>query len=181
MIAFIRRHISYANVTATLALVVALGGTSYAAFSLPRNSVGSAQIRNSSVRSTDIRNRTIRLTDLANSTRASLRGQQGVPGPQGPPGPAAVRYFAAVSANGQLVRGNATSSDHTNAGSGLYTIGFGASTSACAYSATLGTTDGNAAPAGRVTVRDDGGKVGVQTFDASGAAADLPFHLIVAC
>jgi len=31
----------YANVTATLALIVALGGTSYAAVVLPRNSVGS--------------------------------------------------------------------------------------------------------------------------------------------
>jgi hypothetical protein len=36
---------SYANVTATLALFVSLGGASYAAVSLPSNSVGSRQLR----------------------------------------------------------------------------------------------------------------------------------------
>jgi hypothetical protein len=40
---------TYANVVATLALFVALGGASYAAVTLPRNSVGSAQLRNGSV------------------------------------------------------------------------------------------------------------------------------------
>ncbi|MGO9762455.1 MAG: hypothetical protein ACLP1Q_14460 [Solirubrobacteraceae bacterium] len=37
--------IKYANVTSTIALFVALGGASYAAITLPRDSVGSAQIR----------------------------------------------------------------------------------------------------------------------------------------
>jgi hypothetical protein len=41
----IRARLSYANVTATIALFVALGGTGYAAVNLPRNSVGSKQIR----------------------------------------------------------------------------------------------------------------------------------------
>ena len=40
---------SYANVTATLALVLALGGTSYAAAKLAPNSVGTAQIKNNAV------------------------------------------------------------------------------------------------------------------------------------
>ena len=184
MIAFIRRHLSYANVTATLALIVALGGTSYAAFTLPRNSVGSAQVRSGAIKSSDIGDRTIRLTDIAASARTSLRGQKGAigqTGVQGPAGAAAVRFFAAVSASGQLVRGNATSSDHTNVGSGLYTIGFSQSMSACVYTATIGTTDGTSSQAGRITVRDDGGKVGIQTFDAAGAGADLPFQVIVAC
>src|SRR5947209_19757723 len=38
-----------ANAMAYLALFVALGGTSYAAFSLPANSVGTCQIRNHSI------------------------------------------------------------------------------------------------------------------------------------
>jgi hypothetical protein len=38
-------HLTYANVVATLALFVALGGASYAAVSLPANSVGSKQLR----------------------------------------------------------------------------------------------------------------------------------------
>src|SRR5262249_20868897 len=150
-------------------------------FRLPRNSVGPAQIRTGAVHSSDIRDRTIRLADLARSTRTSLRGARGAAGLTGPPGAAgvsAVRHFAAVGSAGQLLRGDATSSDHLNIGSGQYTIGFSGSTSACAYSATLGTTDGSSAPAGRITVRDVTGSVGVQTFDAAGAPADLPFFLI---
>lgn len=42
-------RLSYANVVATLALFVALGGASYAAVTLPRNSVGTAQLRARSV------------------------------------------------------------------------------------------------------------------------------------
>jgi hypothetical protein len=49
-----RRHLSFANVTAVLALFVALGGTGYAAISLPRNSVGSVQIRRAAVTSSKI-------------------------------------------------------------------------------------------------------------------------------
>jgi hypothetical protein len=39
------RHVSYANVTATLALFVALGGTSYAALTLAPGSVGNRQLQ----------------------------------------------------------------------------------------------------------------------------------------
>ena len=42
------RHVR-SNAVAYLALFVALGGTSYAALSLPRNSVGGRQIRNHSI------------------------------------------------------------------------------------------------------------------------------------
>jgi hypothetical protein len=44
----IRRFIRH-NAIALLALFVALGGTSYAAFTLPRNSVGARQIRNHAI------------------------------------------------------------------------------------------------------------------------------------
>ena len=40
---------SPALVVSTIALIVALGGTSYAAFSLPNNSVGTKQLKNASV------------------------------------------------------------------------------------------------------------------------------------
>ena len=42
-------RLSYANVVASLALFIALGGASYAAVSLPRASVGTAQLRARSV------------------------------------------------------------------------------------------------------------------------------------
>ena len=41
----LRTHLSYANVMATIAVFIALGGTSYALTALPRNSVGPKQIR----------------------------------------------------------------------------------------------------------------------------------------
>ena len=42
-------RLSYANVVATLALILGLGGASYAAVSLPANSVGARQLRSGAV------------------------------------------------------------------------------------------------------------------------------------
>ena len=179
----LRQNLTYANVTATLALFVALGGTSYAALKLPRNSVGSRQIRAAAVGSSEVRDRSVRLRDISSSARSSLRAQRGPAGPAGPqgaPGAAAVKFFAAVSGAGTFVRGNATTGGRdTNVGT--YTVGFAQSVSGCIYTATLGTTDASTSSPGRITVNDHGGRVGVQTFDPSGTPADLPFHLSVAC
>ena len=180
MIRRLRDRLSYANVMATIAVFIALGGTSYAALTLPRNSVGSAQLRNGAVRSVDVKNRSLRVRDFSRGTLSSLRGQQGPAGPVGPPGAPAAKYFAAVSATGALVRGNATSGG--NAGStGSYVLGFAERVSGCAYSATLGSTDASSVAAGHITVRELDGRVGIQTYDAAGNAADLPFHVLIAC
>jgi hypothetical protein len=176
----LKSRLTYANVTASIALFVALGGSSYAALSLPRNSVGTNQIRTGAVGSSEIRNHSVALRDMSSSAQRALRGATGPTGPAGPAGPPAARDFAAVSAAGGLVRGTATSGGR--AGSpGSYTIGFATPTSACAVTASLGSTDGTVVPAGRVTTSDQGGKVGVQTYDAAGTPADLPFNLLVAC
>ena len=87
---------SYANVTASLALFVALGGTSYAVSQLPRNSVGNKQLKANAVTSGKIRNGAVSRTDLAPSARTGTRGPRGVagepgaPGAQGPVGPSEV-------------------------------------------------------------------------------------------
>jgi hypothetical protein len=52
---YMRERLTYGNVVATLALFVALGGTSYALAALPRNSVGSEQIRPGAVSKSDLR------------------------------------------------------------------------------------------------------------------------------
>lgn len=57
---------SYANVTATAALVVALGGTSYAA-----GLITSAQIKNNTVASIDVKDRTLKTKDLAPKARTA--------------------------------------------------------------------------------------------------------------
>lgn len=59
----IRKQVTYANVMATIALFVALGGSSYAALS-----IGTRQIRNNSVRSVDVRNGTLRGLDIRLNT-----------------------------------------------------------------------------------------------------------------
>lgn len=180
-----RPRLSYANVVSSLALFLALGGTSaYAVTSLAHNSVGSAQIRRGAVRSSEIKNGAVHLADLAKTTTKSLRGAQGPQGPAGPagaPGAAVTSYFAVVSGAGDFVRGNANGGGHFTNGSGTYTVGFDRNVSNCAYSATLGGIDQTHQLPGSITVFDDGGKVGVQIYDTAGNPADRPFHLIVAC
>jgi hypothetical protein len=50
----IRSRLTYANVMATLAVFLILGGGAYAAFHLPRNSVRSKNIVNGQVKGTDV-------------------------------------------------------------------------------------------------------------------------------
>ena len=61
--ALLRDRLTFANLTALLALFVALGGTSYAALS-----VGSEQIVNNSVSSEDLRNNDVRGPDILEDT-----------------------------------------------------------------------------------------------------------------
>jgi hypothetical protein len=102
----------YANVTATLALFVALGGTSYAAAT-----ISSADVQNGSLTSADIKNESLKSRDVDNGSltggdlkNGSLRaadfksgdlpaGPQGVPGPQGIQGPAGATNVVARRTN----------------------------------------------------------------------------------
>lgn len=68
---------SYANVTATIALIVALGGTSYAAIKLPKNSVTSATVKDRSLLKKDFK---------TGQLPAGKTGKQGPPGPAGTAG-----------------------------------------------------------------------------------------------
>jgi hypothetical protein len=63
MLAKLRGRLTYANVVATLALFLALGGVSYGAIS-----IGSSSIKNNSVRTQDLRNNDIRSKDIRNRT-----------------------------------------------------------------------------------------------------------------
>lgn len=61
-----RPTISYANVVATLALFIALGGVSWAAVKLPKNSVGSKQIKKNAVTSAKIKKNSIISSKIKN-------------------------------------------------------------------------------------------------------------------
>lgn len=62
----VRARLSYANVTGSLALFIALGGTAAAAVTLDPDSVGSPQIREDAVRSPEIRSGAVRSSEIAN-------------------------------------------------------------------------------------------------------------------
>lgn len=95
----IRARLSYANVVATLALIVALGGTATAAIvitgaNVKDNSLTGKDVRDKSLTSVDIRDRTLRLRDFAPAElpdpakpNRGERGERGEAGPQGPNGP----------------------------------------------------------------------------------------------
>jgi hypothetical protein len=59
------RRPRYADVVGTLALVVAMSGTAYAAHALPKNSVGSSQVKKTAIRSAEIKNGKVKTADLA--------------------------------------------------------------------------------------------------------------------
>lgn len=189
----LRAHLTYANIMASLAVFIALGGTSYALTALPRNSVGTKQIRSNAVgaselrsnavRSKDVKNRALGLRDLSLGARRSLRGQQGPPGPQGPVGAAGSSLTAAVNAAGVVTRsiGGATGSNRSD---GLYEVRFSRGVQDCYAVASLSRVEG-APPEdpdrGEIVTSNNKDVVTVRTRNSSGAVANLPFHLIVVC
>ena len=109
MPAHLRARLTYANVTATLALFVALGGVSYAAMT-----VTGRDVVDGSLSGRDVRDGSLGVADFdETATTARRRGRRGprgprgrrgpagLPGPAGPPGtPAATSLF--VRTNQQL-------------------------------------------------------------------------------
>jgi hypothetical protein len=83
----IRSRLTYANLMATIAVFVALGGSSYAALQLPKGSVGPEQLKRNSVTSPKVKKGSLLLSDFKASQRARLRGPQGAAGQTGPAGP----------------------------------------------------------------------------------------------
>jgi hypothetical protein len=67
---WIRSHLSFANAISMVALFVALGGTSIAAVSLSKNSVGSKQVKKNSLKAADIARNAVGASEIrSNSVR----------------------------------------------------------------------------------------------------------------
>lgn len=82
----IRSRLSYANVMASIAVFIALGGSSYAAIKITGRNVVDG-----SLTGRDIKNRSVGVVDLGRGAIKSLKGSKGEGGergPQGPQGPA---------------------------------------------------------------------------------------------
>ena len=104
MFSHLRSGLTYANVMSTLAMFLALGGVSYAAVQLPRNSVGSAHLKKNAVTNGKIKKGTITGAKIKKGTITGAKvkdgsltaadfktlptGVVGVAGPTGPAGPA---------------------------------------------------------------------------------------------
>jgi len=160
-----RRHPSYADVTATLALFVALGGTSYAALNLTGKdvkngsltgldlkdgSVGGADLKTGSVTGADLKDGSIGVADLVAAARgaAGPAGPPGAPGPpgaegkagaDGKPGADATKLWAVVNGDGTLRRGSGVISSERIApmGNTYYEIKFNRDVSNCAQIGSL--------------------------------------------
>jgi hypothetical protein len=102
MLGGIRRHVTYGNVTGTLALFIALGGSAYAAVALPARSVGPRQLRTNAVTTSKIKNSAVTGAKVRKNTltgadiRESTLGQ--VP--------------SALAANTATTATNATNASH---------------------------------------------------------------------
>jgi hypothetical protein len=97
---------SPAMVVACIALSVALAGTSYAAITLPKNSVGARQLKKNAVISSKVKNRSLLAVDFkAGQLPAGPQGPQGPQGVQGIQGPAGPFPDGDLPA-GKTLRGN---------------------------------------------------------------------------
>jgi hypothetical protein len=89
----IRRHLSFANVASLLALVFAMGGTGYA-LTIPKNSVGTKQIKTNGVGSSEVKKNAVSAKKVkdgsllaadfkAGQIPAGAKGATGAPGAPG--------------------------------------------------------------------------------------------------
>jgi hypothetical protein len=107
MISAFRSKLTYANIAATLALFIALGGSSYAAISLSNNSVKSKHIAKGAVKRSDIAKNAVNTSKVADASLLATdfasgqlpggpkgdKGDKGDPGQEGAPGAARAYAF----------------------------------------------------------------------------------------
>ncbi|MFM8562007.1 MAG: hypothetical protein ACKOB9_07915 [Solirubrobacterales bacterium] len=127
-----RRHLTPSLVISMIALFVALGGASYAAIRIPKNSVGTSQLKKNAVNSTKVKDRSLLATDF--KAGQLPRGEQGPKGDTGATG--------ATGASGVTAANGASREGLGN--------GFGITLSHIFQ--TMMSTTVNSAPAGRIVV-----------------------------
>ena len=198
-------RLGYANVTATVALVVALGGTSYAAVKLPANSVGSREIRTgavgnaelkaNAVTSAKVRNGTLLAADIAPGQApagpAGPQGPTGDRGPEGPPGstgnqgepgyPRKAMWATMDGFRGTLTGyvAHSISGERRSATPGDYVMRFDPDYAAVTDCVVTATVSGGEGATMVEPGRTDG--VLVQTYDSAGVPADRIVTVVLNC
>jgi hypothetical protein len=110
-----RPRLTYANVMSTVAVMLALGGTSYAAFNLPNNSVTSPKIKDGAVHSSDLGNGAVTSKKLANNavTSGKLANQAVTSGKLAPDAVGTPALADAAVTGSKLAPASITESDIT--------------------------------------------------------------------
>jgi hypothetical protein len=158
-------HIRH-NLVAYLALFVALGGTSYAAFSLPRNSVGQRQLRNGAVTNHKLANGSVGARKLDGKSIAGY-----------------VAFWAQVGADGSVINSSPQATVHASPSGGNYVVSWGGQIGArciALVSPSPGATD----PTVSANVGLSAGhpnSAAVVTTSSKGAGASEAFYVAVIC
>jgi len=187
---------SPALVVASLALLVALSGTSIAAVSqlVPRNSVGTAQLQRNAVTPRKIAPNAVRTAHVLNGSLlaadfktgqipAGPQGAQGPPGPAGPQGPAgapATTLWAEVNEAGTLVSGSGATGA-TRTATGFYEVTFNRETQSCVPQVTQGADGLYYVPRPLAAAALTGNRVGVRVVTLAGAADNTGLYIAVFC
>ena len=176
-------------VIASLALLIALGGTSYATIRLPRNSVTTVQVKDGSLLGRDFR-----AGQLPRGAQGPANAQNPA-GPQGPAGPSgtANTKWVLVRPNGSVAAQSGGISVGAHPSSGNYIVNFGSAVTGKAILASgaynndasdqrgettagpCGTGEDRSCPVGFNTTSH----VFVQTRSNSGTPADHSFYVAV--
>lgn len=188
-----RDHLTFANVTATVALIVALGlGSAYAA-----DKIGSKDIAKNAIVSKHVKAKSVKRSDLANNAvnsrkvaDGSLSGEDFGLGqlPEGPPGEDATNLFAFVGEDGTLINGEGVT-EAVQTGQGSYLVNFERTLENCIALAGAGVNNSTEGPAPGFTSAAsranafvvEGTGVDVATFDSAGFQEDNAFMLAIFC
>jgi hypothetical protein len=209
MIARLLRHRpSPAIVIACVALLLALGGASWAATALPRNSVGTAQLKNNAVTSGKVKNHSLLSADFKNGQiprgargpvgptgAAGAKGATGARGPTGPAGSSGTANirWALVAADATVVAKSDANISLTSHSSGNYILNFGSAIDTKLILASAAQAGGDTGARGPVSAGPCGGTpsgsvcgsgndtshLRVQTFNAGDVAGDRSFYVAV--
>jgi hypothetical protein len=118
----VQLRLTYANVIATLALFVALGGSSYAAVELGKNSVKSENIGKEQVKASDIAKNAVSSAKVKDASLLAKdfksgqlpTGAPGAIGPQGPQGPKGDRGLQGIPGLSGLEKTTASSASNSD-------------------------------------------------------------------
>ena len=187
---------SPAMVVASIALAVALGGTSYAAVNLPRHSVGTwqlkrnavgmLQLKKNAVVTAKVKNRSLLALDFKKGQLpagpAGAKGDKGETGATGPPG---INLWAAFSAGAVFTRGSGVVGIPSHPSTGYFRVTFNRNITACAWLAEPASPVGVLYSRGDANTRRFGTStdtIEVEATDLNGMVSDfVGFTLLVTC